>query len=116
MFYYNVTDGEIIMKGYDFMKNTQLFEVKYMVTMTPDELEERLRYARKGLIHVLACQELVTFELPPFEGRITSNECKKLLKDTYDVNVIDFKGDEDKDGNPVVNLIIEPESTKTIKM
>ena len=104
------------MKGYDFMKNTELFEVKYMITMTPKELEERLRCARNGLIHVSVCQELVSFELPPFEGRITSDECCQLLKNTYDVNVIAFKGDEDKDGNPVVNLIIEPEGTKTIRM
>ena len=105
-----------MMKGYDFMKKTKLFEVKYMVTMTPDELEERLRYARKELIHVLVCQELVSFELPPFEGRITSDECKKLLKDTYDVNVVAFKGDVDKNDETVVHLIIEPESTKTIRM
>lgn len=65
---------------------------------------------------MLVCQELVSFELPPFEGRITSDECKKLLKDTYNVNVIAFKGDEDEDGKPVVNLIIEPESIKTIRM
>ena len=105
-----------MMKGYDFMKKTKLFEVKYMVTMTPDELEERLRYARKGLIHVLVCQELVSFELPPFEGRITSDECKKLLKDTYDVNVIAFKGGVDENDETVVHLIIEPESIKTIRM
>ena len=104
------------MKGYDFMKNTELFEVKYMITMTPKELEERLRCARNGLIHVSVCQELVSFELPPFEGRVTSNECCQLLRNTYDANVIAFKGDEDKDGNPVVNLIIEPESIKTIRM
>lgn len=104
------------MKGYGFMKKTELFEVKYMITMTPKELEERLRCARNGLIHVSVCQELVSFELPPFEGRITRNECCQLLRNTYDVNVIAFKGDEDKDGNPVVNLIIEPESIKTIRM
>lgn len=104
------------MKGYDFMKKTELFEVKYMITMTPKELEERLRYARKGLIHVVVCQEFVTFELPPFEGRITSDECKKLLKGTYDVNVIAFKGDVDENDETVVHLIIEPESIKTIRM
>lgn len=86
------------------------FGANLYVEMTVEELSGILSEINGSPINVDVYEDIVEFELSPFGERFNPEHCKTMLKMKRNIDVIDFQGFRNSQGDLMVRILIKSDN------